>query len=395
MKTTRVFIGIFGRRNQGKSALVNALAGQELSIVSDLPGTTTDPVKKTIEIFGIGPVVLVDTAGIDDTDTAIGRQRVQKSIEMLNIIDTAILVVSDNHLESTDKELISRFKATDTPFVIVHNKSEESPLASATKKLWESYGAPVVECSAKLKSGIDTLIRALVSQVPESAKEERSLLGDKVMPGDLVALVMPQDAEAPEGRLILPQVQTIRDLLDNHAIVAALQPEELDIFLRSHKPALVVTDSQVFNQVANIVPKDIPLTSFSILLARSKGHFDLFIHDTPSIAHLKDGDKILIMESCTHTTSCEDIGRHKLPTLLQKKTGKNLRFDFVAALEPLPNDLNSYALAIQCGGCMVTKKQLWNRVETVHQSGIPISNYGMALAWLTDIFERVTQIFHS
>lgn len=394
MKTNRVFIGIFGKRNQGKSALVNALAGQDLSIVSDLPGTTTDPVKKTIEIFGIGPSVLVDTAGIDDTETAIGRQRVQKSIETLSIIDTAILVVADNRLEDADKELINRFKATETPFVIAHNKSDEIPMTAATKQLLESYGVPVVECSAKQKSGIEQLICALVSQVPESAREERSLLGDKVQPGDLVALVMPQDGEAPEGRLILPQVQTIRDLLDNHAVAAALQPEELSVFLRSHKPALVVTDSQVFNQVADIVPENIPLTSFSILLARSKGHFDLFIHDTPSIAHLKDGDKVLIMESCTHTTSCEDIGRHKLPALLQNKTGKKLQFDFVAALEPLPNHLNSYALAIQCGGCMVTKKQLWNRVETVHQSGIPISNYGMALAWLTGIFERVTEIFH-
>lgn len=393
MKTNRVFIGIFGKRNQGKSALVNALAGQNLSIVSDIPGTTTDPVKKSIEIFGIGPVVLVDTAGIDDTDTAIGRQRVQRSIEALNIIDTAILVISGNKIEDADIELIKQFNATKTPFVIAHNKSDVAPLTETTKLQLEHYGVPVVECSAAEKTGIQQLISALVSQVPESAKEERSLLGDRVQPGDLVVLVMPQDAEAPEGRLILPQVQTIRDLLDNHAIAVALQPEEVASFIHSHKPSLVVTDSQVFAQVSNIVPRNIPLSSFSIVLARSKGHFDLFIHDTPQIANLRDGDKILIMESCSHTTSCEDIGRHKLPTLLQKVTGKKLNFSFVAALEPLPSDLKSYALAIQCGGCMVTKKQLWNRVETVHQNGIPISNYGMALAWLTGIFERVTEIF--
>lgn len=393
MKTGRVFIGLFGRRNQGKSALINAIAGQQLAIVSDTPGTTTDPVKKTIEIFGIGPCVLVDTAGLDDNGSDIGRQRVQSSLEALLTVDIAILVTSENQYGDEERRLVQRFKELGIPFVIVHNKSDRAPLQAGVRAQMDASGAPVLECSTTLPQGIDSLVETLVRISSATASQPDSLLGDLVQAGEVVALVMPQDQEAPAGRLILPQVQVIRDLLDHHAIVMPIQPEELPRLLEIVRPSLIVTDSQVFASVSQIVPADIPLTSFSIVLARAKGHFDLFIHNTPRISELKDGDRILMLESCTHTASCDDIGRHKIPNLLQKKTGKQLSFDFVPALEPLPQDLSQYALAIQCGGCMVTQKQLWNRVEIINKQNIPITNYGMTIAYLTGIFNRVTEIF--
>ena len=389
----RTFIGIFGRRNQGKSALINAIAGQDIAIVSEVAGTTTDPVKKTIEILGIGPVVLVDTAGIDDSVSDIGKQRVRSSLNMLSVIDLAILVISGNTLLPEDVSLIGQFKSAGIPFVIAHNKSDWQSLSPDFAEQLALYAVPVVECSAVQKDGIEQLINTIIALLPQGRGEEESLTGGIVQPGDTVVLVMPQDSEAPEGRLIRPQAQLIRDLLDHHAVAIALQPEELAGFLQKHTPALVITDSQVFAAVAPQIPQHIPLTSFSIVLARSKGHFDLYLHDTPHISQLHDGDRVLIMESCTHTSSCEDIGRHKLPKLLQKRAGCQLQFDFVAALDPLPDDLSQYALAVQCGGCMVTRRQLWNRVETVHQSGVPITNYGMAIAYTTGIFDRVTAMF--
>ena len=392
MKTKRVFIGIFGRRNRGKSSLVNALAGQEVAIVSDIAGTTTDPVRKSIEIFGIGPAVLVDTAGIDD-DGELGRQRVRKTFEVLKTVDVAVLVISHNTFGEPERAAIGKFREFEVPFAIVHNKADEQPLADSLCGELEQLAVPVLECSACTRSGIPELIDAIVRITPPSAYLSDSLVGDFLGAGDEVALVMPQDSEAPEGRLILPQVQVIRDVLDNHAVAACLQPEELADYLKTHKPAFVITDSQVFAEVAEVVPPGIPLTSFSIILSRAKGNFDLFLEGTPHLASLTDGDRVLMMESCTHVTSCEDIGRHKIPTLVRKVTGKKLEFDFVAALEPLPDDLAKYAVAIQCGGCMVTKKQLRNRVAQVSAAGVPVTNYGMAIAWATGIFGRVTEIF--
>ena len=392
MKTKRVFIGIFGRRNQGKSSLVNALAGQDVAIVSDIAGTTTDPVRKSIEIFGIGPAVMVDTAGIDD-DSGLGAQRVRKSYEALKTVDVAVLVISHNTFGDPERSTIAKFWEFDVPFVIVHNKSDERPLSDTLRSELESLGVPVLECAARTGSGVEELVSAIVRITPPSAYMADTLVGDLVGEGDVVALVMPQDSEAPEGRLILPQVQVIRDLLDNHAVAACLQPEELADYLKTHKPAFVITDSQVFAKVSEVVPPDIPLTSFSIVLSQAKGNFELFMEGTPHLAALADGDRVLMMESCTHVTSCEDIGRHKIPDLLRKVTGKQLQFDFVAALEPLPDDLGKFAIAIQCGGCMVTKKQLRNRVAQVSAAGVPVTNYGMAIAWATGIFGRVTEIF--
>ncbi|MDD3280143.1 MAG: [FeFe] hydrogenase H-cluster maturation GTPase HydF [Bacteroidales bacterium] len=391
MKTKRIFIGIFGRRNQGKSSLINAIAGQDIAIVSNIPGTTTDPVKKSIEVFGIGPVVFVDTAGIDDVGE-MGEKRIKKTMEVLKTIDVAIVLISENIFGQPEADVIKQLNNYQIPFVIVHNKSDKITIGKNLFSVLSEYASPIVECSAQDKTGIPELIDTLVKITPPSAYISKTLLGDVVSEGDLIALVMPQDSEAPEGRLILPQVQLIRDILDNNAIAIGLQPPELKAYLQKQKPHLVITDSQVFDFVSKIVPAEIPLSSFSIILARSKGNFSDYLLGTPFISTLKDGDKILMMESCTHVTSCEDIGRHKIPAMLQKFTGKRLEFDWVSSLSPLP-DLNLISMGIQCGACMVTEKQVSNRVKQLLDNNIPVSNYGMTIAYVTGIFDRVTEIF--
>lgn len=388
---SKVHIGIFGRRNQGKSMLINALAGQDIAIVSDVAGTTTDPVKKSMEIFGIGPCVLVDTAGLDDSGE-VGEKRVAKSLESLKIIDIALLLISNNQFGEAEKEVIGQFKKYELPFVIVHNKSDIQKLNPQCLQQLESFGAPVVECSAATKQGLEELIQAIVKTTPSSAYRQENLLDEIIHEGETIVLVMPQDSEAPEGRLILPQVQVIRNILDNKAIAICLQPSELSTYLAIHRPDLVITDSQAFGEVAKIVPTSIPLTGFSIVLARSKGNFDKFIQGTQHLRQLQDGDTILMLESCTHLSSCEDIGRHKLPRLIQQFTGKQLNFQFVAALSPLPS-LDNIQMAIQCGGCMVTKRQLMNRIKEITDKGIPVSNYGMTLSLVNGIFDRSTEIF--
>lgn len=391
MAGNKIFIGIFGKRNQGKSALINAIAGQEIAIVSDTPGTTTDPVKKSIEIFGIGPCVLIDTAGLDDTGE-VGEKRVEKSLESLKIIDAAILVISHNEWGDTEKEIIRQFKEFDVPFVIVHNKSDIQSLQESTKTALEIHGMPIIDCSAQQKQGIDKVVEELARIIPTSAYHKEILLDDIIHKGENIVLVMPQDSEAPEGRLILPQVQVIRNILDNHATATCLQPQELAGYLQQNHPNLIVTDSQVFAEVEAVIPPDIPLTGFSIVLARSKGNFDNYLKGTSYLEQLQDGDTILILESCTHISSCEDIGRQKLPKLIQKFTKRQLHFEFVSALSPLP-PLDNIKMAIQCGGCMVSKKQLSNRIKTIVEQGIPISNYGMTISYCTGIFHRATEIF--
>lgn len=387
----KVHIGIFGKRNQGKSMLINALSGQNIAIVSDVPGTTTDPVKKSMEIFGIGPCVLVDTAGLDDSGE-VGGKRVAKSLESLKIIDIALLIISNNQLGEAEMEVIEQFKKYELPFVIVHNKSDIQALTPQCRQHLESLGAPVIDCSAATRQGLEELIQAIVKTTPASAYSKENLLDDIIHEGETIVLVMPQDSEAPEGRLILPQVQVIRNILDNKAIAICLQPSELSTYLTIHQPDLVITDSQVFGEVAKIVPANIPLTGFSIVLARSKGNFDNFIKGTQQLRQLKDGDTILMLESCTHLSSCEDIGRHKLPRLIQQFTGKKLNFQFVAALSPLPS-LDNISMAIQCGGCMVTKRQLMNRLKEIIDKGIPVSNYGMTLSFVNGIFDRAMKVF--
>ncbi|MBO4739962.1 MAG: [FeFe] hydrogenase H-cluster maturation GTPase HydF [Bacteroidales bacterium] len=392
MKTKRVFIGIFGRRNKGKSSLINALCNQPIAIVSPEAGTTTDPVKKTMEIFGIGPTVLIDTAGIDD-EGDLGRQRIEKTLQVIPTIDVAIIVLSDNEFIADEQKLCETFQQSNIPFLFVHNKEDMTPMNSHTQTLLQAYNVPIVKTNSKTRENIDNLIDKIISITPPSAYQTHSLIGDLINKNDKVVLVMPIDEEAPEGRLILPQIQTIRDILDNEAICISLQPQQLSYYLQTETPKLVITDSQAFGEVNKIVPQHIPLTSFSIILARAKGHFDEYLHGTQHIMNLKDNDHVLLLESCSHPVHCQDIGHYKIPNLLQKVTGKQLHFAFVSSLSPLPENLHQYSLAIQCGACMVTDKQVQNRIKTIVNEHIPVSNYGMTLAFLNGIFNRSVELF--
>ena len=373
-------IGIYGRTNSGKSSIINKLTGQNIAIVSDQAGTTTDPVKKSIEIFGIGPVILIDTAGIDDI-SELGKQRVEKTYQTLKEIDCAILVIADNHYGEPETRLIEKFKEYEVPFVMVNN-------------LFDGVSRNEAINLNVLKDDLQPVIDALKKAIPESAYKKTSMLGGIVKPNEVVVLVTPIDAEAPEGRLILPQVMAIRNALDNDCICVVLKETNLQQYFDTMPlPNLVVTDSQAFAMVSKIVPKEVRLTSFSILLARLRGDFENYLKGTPHLAELKDGDKILMLESCTHEISCGDIGRVKLPNLIRKFTGKNIQFDYVAGLTPI-NNIEQYAMAIQCGGCVATRKQLFNRTNLAVKAGIPISNYGMAIAFMTGVFNRSIQIFN-
>ncbi len=380
-------IGIFGRRNNGKSSLINAITGQEVAIVDSTAGTTTDPVRKSIEIFGIGPCVVIDTAGIDDVGD-IGAKRVQKSLEVLKIIDLAILVITNHEVGIPERELMQQFRQFELPYLIVNNKSD-----LCTVRDLEIDKHKVLNISTKTHFGIEEMLQEVVRIMPESAYRTRSLLGDLIGEGDEVLLVTPIDSEAPEGRMILPQVQMIRDILDNESIAIVLKEDKVTTYLQNHRaPKLVITDSQAFHKVEKEVPENIPLTGFSVVLAHHKGEFDAYLDGTPHLRNLRDGDRILMLESCTHLTSCEDIGRVKLPRLIQKFTDKTLQFDFVSGLNQIP-DIQQYAMVIQCGGCMVTRKQLHERLRPAIEAGIPVSNYGMVLAYVNGIFDRAVAPF--
>ena len=375
-------IGIYGRTNAGKSSLINKLTGQPIAIVSAQAGTTTDPVKKSIEIFGIGPVILIDTAGIDDTSD-LGKKRIEKTYQTLKEIDCAILIVADNQFGEPEQQLMAQFNEYALPYILVNNLFEGVEKSDAINlNILNDDPQPIVE--------------ALKKAIPESAYKQVSMMGDLIQPNDLVLLVTPIDAEAPEGRLILPQVMAIRDVLDHDCICTVLKETNLKQYFEAKmpRPSLVVTDSQAFAMVGKIVPEDVRLTSFSILLARLRGDFENYLKGTPHLAELKDGDKILMLESCTHEISCGDIGRVKLPALIRKFTGKNIQFDYVSGLTPIQN-IAQYAMAIQCGGCVATRRQLLNRTNLAVKAGIPISNYGMAIAFMTGIFERATALFPS
>ena len=391
-KDLKPHIGIFGRMNNGKSSIINKLTGQKMAIVSEQAGTTTDPVKKSIEIFGIGPVVLIDTAGIDDM-SELGKQRVEKTYQTIKEIDCAILVIARNVFGEPERKLIEEFKRHETPFIVVHNKSDIEKLEKHVfKALLEEYNVNTIDFSALQDESI-AIVEALKHAIPESAFHRPSLLGGIIKPGQTIVLVTPIDDEAPEGRMILPQVMAIRDVLDNDCICVVLKETALQQYFDNNpKPALVVTDSQVFGLVNKIVPQDVQLTSFSIVLARLRGDFENYLKGTPALSNLKNGDKILMLESCTHEISCGDIGRVKLPNLIRKFTGKNVEFTYLSGLTPIEN-IGQYAIAIQCGGCVATRKQLINRTNQAVEHGIPITNYGMAIAYMNGIFERVTGVF--
>ncbi|MDD2245991.1 MAG: [FeFe] hydrogenase H-cluster maturation GTPase HydF [Proteiniphilum sp.] len=387
-------IGIFGRRNTGKSSLINMITGQNISIVSSFPGTTTDPVKKSVEILDIGPAILIDTAGIDDLGE-IGSKKIRKSQEVIRRVDCAILLIAGNQFGDYEVRLIEQFKRYDVPYLIAHNKSDIDKIAAITKTAIKQYSkAEIIDFSTINPADKNRLVSALKRIVPEIAFQKKSLIGDLVQPKDVVLLITPIDREAPGGRIILPQNQTIRDALDNRCITVVLKESELSDFLKiGITPALAITDSSVFGIVAEILPENIPLTSFSILFSRLKGNFDAFIKGTPHISKLEEGNSVLILESCTHQTSCDDIGRVKIPGMLQQFTGKKLNFTVVSGLSELPRKVRNFSLVIQCGGCMITRKQMHNRLRPFIEAGIPVTNYGMTLAYLHGIFKRATVVF--
>jgi len=395
--TTRLHIGLFGRRNTGKSSVINRLTGQDLSIVSDIPGTTTDPVKKAVEIPGLGPVVLIDTAGIDDM-SELGNQRVNKTQQAIKQVDMAIVVLCNNQFDNYEIQLIEQLQKLQISFILLHNKSDEHPADEAVvANLRNRYNVDFLDFSAKTGENPETLVRLLQKNIPDNFGQLPPLFGDKIQTGDMVLLVTPIDSGAPQGRLILPQVQAIREALDFNCTAVILKETDVRDFMgvTSIIPNLVITDSQLFGKIDKLIPSEIPLTSFSILLARQKGHFEAYLKGTPFIDKLQDGDRILILESCTHHSGCDDIGRVKIPRWLQEYTGCQLEFDVVPGLSEPPRPVNEYTLVIQCGGCMITRRQLLNRLQIAIDANIPITNYGMAIAYMKGSWERSVELFEN
>ena len=385
-KDLKPHIGIFGKRNSGKSSLINALTGQETAIVSEQAGTTTDPVKKSVEIFGIGPAIIIDTAGIDDNGE-LGKKRIAKSRAAISQIDLAILVFSNNNFDGHEKY--------NTPYILVHNKCDIKRISICMQKEVERcFGRDIIEISTISNKNIDSLIDSIITTIPKTSYTKPSLFEGLIKKGNTVLLVTPIDSEAPEGRMILPQVMAIRDVLDQNSICIVIKETLLeDYILKNNNIDLVVTDSQVFEMVSALVPENIPLTSFSIIFSRIKAHWGPILQGTKHISELKDGDNVLILESCTHHISCEDIGRYKLPKWISDYTGKKLNYDIVSGLQEFQEKLDDCALVIQCGGCVATQKQIQNRLQLAIDKNIAVSNYGMAIAYCTGVFNRATRIF--
>lgn len=389
----RLHIGLFGRRNVGKSSLLNALTRQEVAIVSDVAGTTTDPVEKPMELLPIGPVLFIDTAGIDDVG-ALGEMRVQATRRIFDRTDVAIIVSAAGAWSEFEDSILNELSQRKIPLIVVFNKIDLSPPDGALAARLQSLEITCVETSASSGSGILDLAEALVRIVPEEFINTPAIVGDLVPPGELVVLVVPIDKEAPKGRLILPQVQTIRDILDNDAYCMVVKERELRDALERLKrpPALVVTDSQVFLKVGGDTPDGIPMTSFSILFARFKGDLVEFVRGALAIDSLVSGDRILMCESCSHHPIGEDIGRVKLPRWLRQYVGGTLEFTHVQGHD-FPSDLSPYKLIIHCGSCMLNRREILSRVLACRQAGIPITNYGLAIAFSLGIFERALRPF--
>lgn len=386
----RTHIGIFGRRNAGKSSLINALTGQNLSIVSDIKGTTTDPVLKAMELLPLGPVVMIDTPGLDD-EGELGTLRIQKSYQILNKTDIAILVVDACvGMTKEDTDILKRIKDKNIPYLIVLNKMDKINGSIENTQIPPEH---LLAVSADTGENIHELKEKIASLVP-SEDNGRRIVGDLIRPGDFIVLVVPVDKSAPKGRLILPQQQTIRDILDSDATTIVVKENELENTLTKlgAKPALVITDSQVFSQVDAVTPKDIPLTSFSILFARYKGNLETVVSGANALESLQDGDTILISEGCTHHRQCEDIGTVKLPKWLKEYTGKNLNFEFTSGNE-FPADLEKYRLIIHCGGCTLNEREMKYRLKCAEDARVPITNYGTAIAYMKGILDRSIQIF--
>ncbi len=387
----RLHIAIFGKRNVGKSSLINALTAQNIALVSDLAGTTTDPVYKAMELLPIGPVVIIDTAGLDD-EGEIGELRIKKTKEVMDKTDLALLVIDGNEGDlSFEKEWYEDLKKRKIPVVGVINKIDKNEVA--LEDIQKVIDIAFVKVSAKEKLNIDGLKKAIMAAAPEDF-EKSTIVGDIVKLKARVLVVAPQDIQAPKGRLILPQVQIIRDLLDNDAMALVVKDSELEDILASlkDKPDLVITDSQVFKKVNAIIPKDVPLTSFSILMARYKGDLNSLVKGARAIDTLKSGDKVLIAEACTHHPLEGDIGREKLPIWLQEKVGGKLDIT-VCAGSSFPENISEYKLIIHCGACMFNRQQLMSRIKKANMEDLPITNFGIAIAHINGILDRVLSAF--
>ncbi|MDD3844975.1 MAG: [FeFe] hydrogenase H-cluster maturation GTPase HydF [Syntrophorhabdaceae bacterium] len=389
---SRLHIAIFGRRNAGKSSLINALTNQDIAIVSDVPGTTTDPVYKSMEILPIGPVVIIDTAGIDDVGE-LGRLRIEKALGVLDKTDLMLLVIDPAAgAGQFEEEVIGRAGENNVPVIIVLNKTDLYPqfrLGEGTP----GAGLPVVGVSALSRQGIDELKMTMIKEAPKDFMAP-TILGDLISPGDTVVLVVPIDLAAPKGRLILPQVQTIRDILDNDAMAYVVKERELKGALAKlkDKPRLVVTDSQAFLKVAADTPKDVPMTSFSILFARHKGNLATLVEGARTIENLSPGDRVLVSEACTHHRVEDDIGTVKIPRWLNQLVGGPLDYTWVSGPE-LPKDLSGYKLIIHCGACMINRKEMLHRLMVAKHAGVPIVNYGVLIAHVMGILERTLRPF--
>ena len=381
----RTHIGFFGRRNAGKSSIVNAVTGQDLAVVSDVKGTTTDPVSKAMELLPLGPVMIIDTPGYDDVGE-LGGLRVKKTRQVLNETDIAVLVTDGTQpLQDTDRELMELFRAKEIPFLVVRNKADllaEIP-EDTDREIWVSalQGQKIQE------------LKERIARLRQEAPEKR-IIADKLAPGDLTVLVVPIDKAAPKGRLILPQQQTIRDILEAGAGAIVVRDSELALTLQKlgRDPELVITDSQVFGPVSKLVPRQVPLTSFSILMARYKGLLEESVRGAAAVAGLRDGDTVLIAEGCTHHRQCDDIGTVKIPNWLRKATGKTLNIRVCSGTE-FPDDLSGIALVVHCGGCMLNEREVRYRMKCAVDQGVPITNYGILIAHLNGILKRSVEIF--
>jgi [FeFe] hydrogenase H-cluster maturation GTPase HydF len=381
----RVHIGFFGRRNAGKSSIVNAVTGQDLAVVSDVKGTTTDPVRKAMELLPLGPVMIVDTPGFDD-EGALGELRIRKTRQELNRTDIAVLVVDAREGQrDCDRQLVELFRAKEIPYIIVYNKSD---------LLTDIPGDTDREIYVSARTGAKIFeLKERIARLKEDAPEKR-IIGDKLAAGDLVLLVVPIDKAAPKGRLILPQQQTIRDILEAGAAAIVVRDTELEQTLTNlgSTPRLVITDSQVFGPVSKIVPREVPLTSFSILMARYKGFLEEAVRGAAAVANLKDGDRVLIAEGCTHHRQCNDIGTVKIPYWLRKATGKDISIHACSGTE-FPDDLSGYALVVHCGGCMLNEREVRCRMKCAVDQGVPFTNYGTLIAHMNGILGRSIEIF--
>lgn len=393
LKSMRLHIGIFGKTNVGKSSLLNRITNQDVSIVSNIAGTTTDVVEKTMELLPIGPVNFLDTAGINDS-TALSSERIEKTMKIINRTDVAIVVCDYNGIDDYERNLIEKFNELKIPFMIFINKTDEKYPSDYIIEDLKNYTKHILLSSVKTDDLIVFKIKELlVKLLPEDFVNSPKIVGDLIPQESTVILVIPIDKEAPKGRIILPQVQTLRDLLDNNCVSVVVKESELKSAIDNLKfaPSLVVTDSQAFKNVSEIVPENIPLTSFSILFARLKGDLNAFSQGAKSVEKLQDGDRVLILESCTHHAIEDDIGRVKIPNLLRKKTGKNLIIDNIAGHD-FP-DISKYKLIIHCGACMTNRREVLSRILLASENNVPITNYGICISYCLGILPRALKIF--